>query len=122
MARYIECEVACAEIDKGDLLVGNNAEFAKEIINRTPAADVAPKSEVEYLKEHLEIWCEKYKKAIEKNDVLTDKCEVLYNELLVERCKNAKLFEELEYFSNDERFIKSQWYAELKKKYTEENK
>lgn len=46
MARYIECETACAEIDKGDLLVGNNAEFAKEIIRRTPTADVAPRSEV----------------------------------------------------------------------------
>ena len=46
MARYIECEMACAEVDKGDLLVGNNAEFAKEIINRTPAADVAPREEV----------------------------------------------------------------------------
>ena len=46
MPRYIDCEKACAEVDKGDLLVGNNAEFAKEIINRTPTADVAPKSEV----------------------------------------------------------------------------
>lgn len=40
MAEYINKETACAEVDKGDLLVGNNAEFAKEIINRTPAADV----------------------------------------------------------------------------------
>lgn len=40
MARYINCELACAEVDKGDLLVGNNAEWAKEIIYRTPAADV----------------------------------------------------------------------------------
>ncbi len=40
MARYINCELACTEIDKGDLLVGNNAEWAKEIIYRTPAADV----------------------------------------------------------------------------------
>lgn len=45
IARYIECEMACAEVNKGDLLVGNNAEFAKEIINRTPTADVVPKSE-----------------------------------------------------------------------------
>lgn len=48
MTRYIECEAACAEVDKGDLLIGNNAEFAKEIINRTPAADVVLKSEVDY--------------------------------------------------------------------------
>ena len=40
MSKYIECEMACAEVDKCDLLVGNNAEFAKEIINRTPTADV----------------------------------------------------------------------------------
>lgn len=40
MPRYIDCGMACAEVDKGDLLVGNNAEFAKEIINRTPSADV----------------------------------------------------------------------------------
>ena len=46
MARYIECEMACAEVDKGDLLVGNNAEFAKEIINRTPTADVMTKNDV----------------------------------------------------------------------------
>lgn len=37
---YIEREAACAEIDKGDLLVGNNAEWAKEAIRNTPAADV----------------------------------------------------------------------------------
>jgi hypothetical protein len=46
MARYIERETACAEVDKGDLLVGNNAEFAKEIINRTPTADVAQRAEL----------------------------------------------------------------------------
>ena len=46
MPRYIECEMVCAEVDKGDLLVGNNAEFAKEVIYRTPTADVAPRSEV----------------------------------------------------------------------------
>lgn len=40
MARYINCELVCAEVDKGDLLVGNNAEWVKEIIYRTPAADV----------------------------------------------------------------------------------
>lgn len=40
MKKYIDCELACAEVDKGNLLVGNNAEWAKEIINRTPIADV----------------------------------------------------------------------------------
>lgn len=40
MTRYIEVEEACSEVDKGDLLVGNNAEWAKEIIRRTSAADV----------------------------------------------------------------------------------
>ena len=37
---YIKIEKAIAEIDKGDLLVGNNAEWAKEILFRTPTADV----------------------------------------------------------------------------------
>ena len=37
---YIEREKAIAEIDKGNLLVGNNAEWAKEILHRTPTADV----------------------------------------------------------------------------------
>lgn len=40
MKEYIDREKACAEIDKGDLLVGNNAEWAKEIVHRTPTADV----------------------------------------------------------------------------------
>lgn len=40
MPRFIDAEMACAEVDKGDLLVGNNADFAKEIIRRTPSADV----------------------------------------------------------------------------------
>jgi hypothetical protein len=44
---YIEIEKAIAEIDKGDLLVGNNAEWAKEIIRRTPTADVVPKTELD---------------------------------------------------------------------------
>lgn len=39
--RYIDVDLACAEVDKGDLLVGNNAEWAKKCIRRTPAADVA---------------------------------------------------------------------------------
>ena len=56
MERYIECEAACAEVDKGDLLVGNNAEFAKEIINRTPAADVVPREEIQWLEGELEVW------------------------------------------------------------------
>jgi hypothetical protein len=41
MKEYIDREAVCAEIDKGDLLVGNNAEWAKEIVHRTPTADVA---------------------------------------------------------------------------------
>lgn len=48
--RYIAVEAACAEVDKGDLLVGNNAEWAKEIICRTPAADVVGKSVYEQIK------------------------------------------------------------------------
>ena len=40
MAKYIDINKAIAEIDKGDLLIGNNAEWAKEILYRTPTADV----------------------------------------------------------------------------------
>ena len=40
MKEYIDREAVYAEIDKGDLLVGNNAEWAKEIVHRTPTADV----------------------------------------------------------------------------------
>lgn len=42
MAEYIEREKAIAEFDKGDLLVGDNAKWAKEILYRTPTADVVP--------------------------------------------------------------------------------
>lgn len=46
---YIKIEKAIAEIDKGDLLVGNNAEWAKEILFRTPTADVVERSSFEQL-------------------------------------------------------------------------
>ena len=86
MARYIECEVACAEIDKGDLLVGNNAEFAKEIINRTPAADVVPKSEVDMC-QHL------LKDAWKRIEELDELC----GELQKEKAEVAReIFEEIE--------------------------
>lgn len=38
--KYIRVEDACAEVDRGDLLVGNNANWAKEIIRRTPTVEV----------------------------------------------------------------------------------
>lgn len=40
MSGYIRIDDACAEVDKGDLLVGDNALWAKEIICRTAQADV----------------------------------------------------------------------------------
>jgi hypothetical protein len=40
MTKYINVEDACIEVDRGDLLVGNNAEWAKEIICRTRPANV----------------------------------------------------------------------------------
>ena len=40
MSGYIRIDDACAEVDKGDLLVGDNALWAKEIIRRTAQADV----------------------------------------------------------------------------------
>lgn len=41
MKEYIRRSDACAEVDRGDLLVGDNASWAKECINRTPGVDVA---------------------------------------------------------------------------------
>lgn len=41
MTQYIKRSDACAEVDRGDLLVGDNALWAKECINRTPSAEVA---------------------------------------------------------------------------------
>lgn len=38
--RFIDVDKSIAEIDKGELLVGNNAEWAKEILLRMPTADV----------------------------------------------------------------------------------
>ena len=40
MTDYIKRSDACAEVDRGDLLVDNSASWAKECINRTPSADV----------------------------------------------------------------------------------
>ena len=40
MYEYIKRTDAIAEINRGDLLVGNCAEWAREIIWRTPYADV----------------------------------------------------------------------------------
>ena len=40
MTAYIKRQDACAEVDRGDLLVGDNATWAKECINRTPPAEV----------------------------------------------------------------------------------
>lgn len=42
MYEYIKRTDAVAEVHRGDLLVGNCAEWAEEIIWRTPYADVAP--------------------------------------------------------------------------------
>ncbi len=41
MHEYIKRTDAINEINRGDLLVGNNAEWAREIIWRTPYSDVA---------------------------------------------------------------------------------
>ena len=101
MARYIECETACAEVDKGDLLVGNNAEFAKEIINRTPTADVI------------------------SQDFLTRKEDEAYNRGYAEaKIEVAReIFEEIERETKNHGITYAQRkIAELKKKYTEEMK
>ena len=40
MSRYVDIAAVCREIDKGDLLVGNNADWAKETVYRTTPAKV----------------------------------------------------------------------------------
>ena len=54
MAEYIEREKVIAEIDNGDLLVGDNAKWAKEILCRTPTADVV---EVDVPFTHAQVFC-----------------------------------------------------------------
>lgn len=41
MHEYIKRTDAIKEVDRGDLLVGDNAKWAREIIWRTPYSDVA---------------------------------------------------------------------------------
>lgn len=102
MARYVECEMACDEIDKGDLLVGNNADFAKEIIYRTPTADVAPRSEVaREIFEEIEKYLQEKKRVLSMFKVAED--DFYEGELHA-----------LERFGG--------FLAELKQKYTEEQK
>lgn len=42
MPKYISVSDFCNEVDKGELLVGDNAAWAKEIAYKLPAAFVAP--------------------------------------------------------------------------------
>ena len=106
MARYIECEDAFTEIDKGDLLVGNNAEWAKEIVRRTPTADVVPKSEVERLENEI-------KALLAFKDYFSD----LYGHSL--EVANWHENGKLEPFDNFYESAEDEYEAELKKKYTE---
>lgn len=119
MAQYIECEVACAEVDKGDLLIGNNAEFAKEIINRTPTADVVPRSVYDATQHIL-------KGAFERVEQLDELC----GELQKAKTDVAReIFEEIEtcmrdFEDDDDGYILKKcefefFMRELKKKYTE---
>lgn len=52
MHEYIKRSDAINEVDRGDLLVGNNAEWAREIIWRTPYADVAPVQHGHWVMKH----------------------------------------------------------------------
>ena len=57
MHEYIKRTDAIAEINRGDLLVGNNAEWAREIIWRTPYSDVAPVKHGQWIVENGNIVC-----------------------------------------------------------------
>lgn len=52
MHEYIKRSDAINEVDRGDLLVGNNAEWAREIIWRTPYADVAEVKHAHWIMRH----------------------------------------------------------------------
>ena len=53
MYKYIKRTDAINEINRGDILVGNNAEWAREIIWRTPYADVAPVKHGHWIENHV---------------------------------------------------------------------
>ena len=54
MYEYIKRSDAINEVNRGDLLVGNNAEWAIEIICRTPYADVTKVKRGNWIKN----WCD----------------------------------------------------------------
>lgn len=64
---YIKIEKAISEIDKGDLLVGNNAEWAKEILYRIPTADVVEVVRCKNCKKFCE-YSDSYKSEVEGAD------------------------------------------------------
>ena len=47
MRKLIDFGDFCDEVNKGDLLTGNNAHWAKEIALRTPAVDALPVTHAE---------------------------------------------------------------------------
>lgn len=52
MYEYIKRTDAITEVNRGDLLVGDNAQWAREIIWRTPYADVAPVQHAHWIMRH----------------------------------------------------------------------
>ncbi len=52
MHEYIKRSDAINEVNRGDLLVGNNAEWAREIIWRTPYSDVAEVKHAHWIERH----------------------------------------------------------------------
>lgn len=52
MHKYIKRTDAIKEVDRGDLLVGDNAQWAREIIWRTPYADVVEVSHAHWVMRH----------------------------------------------------------------------
>lgn len=53
MHEYIKRSDAINEINRGDLLVGNCAEWAREIIWRTPYSDVAPVKRGHWIEDYV---------------------------------------------------------------------
>ena len=63
--KYIKVSDFCKEVDKGDLLVGNNAEWAKEIAHRLPSADVAEVKHAKWINGRYNDW---------QNNVYEEQC------------------------------------------------
>ena len=83
MYEYIHRADAIKEIDRGDLLVGDNAEWAREIIWRTPYADVAEVKHAHWIEKRRYFTttyiCSKCSCGVERNSKFCPDCGARMN-------------------------------------------